>query len=81
MSFAWSHTTYAIWHNMIFNFEWKTDLKYFLAHADGAKRICAKDAWDMYHNTDRKFIRVYASSALGKNSYRKKRVKNWYDNK
>ena len=42
MSFAWGHTTYALWHGMVFNFENKWDLDYFLAHADGAVRISSK---------------------------------------
>lgn len=81
MGFAWSHTTYAKWHNIIFNFEYKRDLNYFLAHADGSERISAVDAWNEYHNTKNEFVRVYASNALGSNQERKKRVKDWYENR
>ena len=80
MGFAWSHTTYAEWHDIIFNFEYKRDLSYFLEHSD-AKRISAVDAWNKYHGTDREFIRVYASDALGANKDRKQRIKSWYENK
>lgn len=79
--FAWSHTTYAEWEGIIFNFEWKRDLDYFLNHAHGARRISAKEAWYKWNDTRREFIRVPASCALGSNQYRKKEVQRWYDNK
>ena len=73
MGFAWGHTTYAQWHGIIFNFEDKWDLDYFLAHADGAKRISAVDAWDSHKD----FIRVFSSRCLGRNDDRRKRIKEW----
>lgn len=75
MGFAWSHTTYAIWHDIIFNFEDRLDLDYFLAHADGAKRISAKEAWDSRKN----FIRIFSSRCLGANKDRSRRIKEWKD--
>lgn len=73
MGFAWSHTTYAVWHDMIFNFEDKWDLDYFLAQADGSKRLSAMDAW----KTHKDFIRIYSSRCLGANRERHKTIKEW----
>ena len=75
--FAWSRTTYAKWHNIIFNFEWKRDLDYFLAHAEGSERISAVDAW----KTEQDFVRVYASCTTGSSRDRKERIKKWYEDK
>lgn len=75
MGFAWSHTTYARYKDMIFNFEDKLDLDYFLAHAEGAKRISAAEAW----KSDKDFIRIFSSQCLGVNRDRRKRVKEWKD--
>lgn len=78
MGFAWSHTTYALWHELIFNFEDKWDLDYFLAHAEGSKRIFAVDAWKIKKD----FIRVFSSRSLGANKERQQRIKRWkHDNK
>lgn len=79
MAFAWSHTTYAEWHDIIFNFEWKRDLNYFLAHAKDAKRISAVDAWNKYHGTGREFVRVYCSDVPGRNRFRRFSIKKWYE--
>ena len=81
MAFAWSHTTYARWNGMIFNFEWKRDLDYFLAHAEGSKRICAFEAYAEVHNNDIEFIKVEASCRCGGNSSRKNEVNSWYANR
>ncbi len=75
MGFAWSHTTYAYWHGIIFNFEDKWDLDYFLAHADGSKRISSMEAW----KSGKDFIRVFSSRCLGRNDDRRKRIKEWKD--
>lgn len=75
MGFAWSHTTYAMWHGMIFNFEDKWDLDYFLAHAEDAKRISAAEAW----KSGKDFIRIFSSRCLGANRDRRKCVKEWKD--
>ena len=81
MGFAWSHTTYAEWNGIIFNFEWKRDLDYFLDNAEGAKRVSAVEAWDKIHGTNKDFIRVRASSCLGSNSERRQRINMWYQAK
>lgn len=78
MGFAWSHTTYAVWRGIIFNFEDKWDLDYFLAHAEESKRLSAVDAW----KSKKDFVRIFSSRSLGANKYRKQQVKEWkYDNK
>lgn len=77
--FAWSHTTYAIWHGIIFNFEHRQDRDYFIDHSE-AKVISAKEVYDMNYKT-RKLIQVPASVCIGTNQGRKKRVKDWYANK
>lgn len=74
MGFAWSHTTYAMWHGMIFNFEDKWDLDYFLAHAEDSVRISSVNAWK-YDNKN--FIRVFSSRCLGANRERHKTIKEW----
>lgn len=81
MGFAWSHTTYAEWKGIIFNFEWKRDLDYFLSHNKEARRISSVEAWSKIHETHKEFIRIKCSDALGANSYRKKEVRRWYANK
>lgn len=73
MGFAWSHTTYACYKDMIFNFEDKWDLDYFLAHAEGSKRISAVEAWKSGKN----FIRIYSSRCLGANRDRQQRIRKW----
>jgi len=75
MGFAWSHTTYAQYKDMIFNFEDKWDLDYFLAHAECSKRISATEAW----KSGKHFIRVYSSRCLGANKDRSQRIKRWKD--
>lgn len=75
MAFAWGHTTYAVWHDMIFNFEWKWDLDYFLAHAKGARRIRAIEAYA----SDKPFIKIEASCRR-RHSEREKEVRRWHDN-
>jgi hypothetical protein len=79
MGFAWGHTTYAKWQGMIFNFEDKWDLDYFLAHAEGAERISAVDAWkdETYNSKD--FIQVFSSRCLGADKCRAERIKRWKD--
>ena len=78
--FAWSHTTYAVWKGIIFNFEWQRDLKYFLAHANGAKRITAVDALRTYNKLKMNggIVRVCASCSIGANSYRKHIIDKWW---
>lgn len=76
MGFAWSHTTYAVWNGIVFNFEDKWDLDYFIAHADGSKRVSAVDAWGM--NKD--FVKVFSSRCLGRNEQRAKKIKEWHCN-
>lgn len=78
MGFAWGHTTYALWKGMIFNFEDKWDLDYFLAHADGAVRVSCVEAYDMVDC--RQFIKVFSSRCLGRNADRARRVKEWKKN-
>ena len=73
MGFAWSHTTYAKYKNMIFNFEDKWDLDYFLAHAEGSKRISAVEAW----KSGKDFIRIYSSRCLSASKDRSRRIKEW----
>lgn len=73
MGFAWSHTTYAKYKDMIFNFEDKWDLDYFLAHVEGSKRISAVEAWKSGKN----FIRIYSSRFLGANRDRQQRIRRW----
>ena len=75
MSFAWGHTTYALWHGMVFHFEDKWDLDYFLAHADGAVRISFNEAYDNFDC--RRFIKIFSSRALGRNKHRANKVKEW----
>ena len=78
MGFSWSHTTYAIWKDMLFNFEDKWDLDYFLAHAHGSKRISSQEAW----KSNKDFIRVFSSRCLSANKDRKQRIKEWkYEDK
>ena len=72
--FAWSHTTYAYWKGLLFHFEDKLDLDYFLAHAEGSERISAKRAYDNYN---RGFIRVFSSRRYGANKDRQQRIKRW----
>lgn len=79
MAFAWSHTTYAVWHDIIFNFEWKWDLDYFLAHAKDAKRIYAVEAYNRLFSEGKEFIKVEAS-CRNRHSDREKRVRSWHDN-
>lgn len=75
MSFAMSHTTYAKWHGIIFNFEWKWDLDYFLAHAEGSKRIRAVEAYA----SDQDIVKVEASCRCG--GLRAQRVRNHHDDR
>ena len=79
MSFAWGHTTYALWHGIIFNFEWKWDLDYFLAHAKDAKRILAVDAYNRRLSEGQDFVKVEAS-CRHRHSEREKEVRRWHDN-
>ena len=74
--FAWSHTTYAIWHGIVFNFEWKRDLDYFLAHAVGSERVFSSKVYKDYDWS--KIIKVEASCS--KKDSRYKEVMNWYVN-
>lgn len=77
MSFVWSHTTYARWRGMILNFEDAWDRDYFLAHAEGAERISAIEAWNDETYKSRDFIRVCSSRRLGQNKERARRIKAW----
>ena len=77
--FAWSRTTYAFWHGIVFNFEHKQDRDYFIDHSD-AEPISAKEVYDMDYKT-RRLIQVPASVTLGANKYRKKVIKDWHENK
>lgn len=74
MSFAWSHTTYAYWHGLIFNFEDKWDLDYFLAHSS-AERVSSNWAYKHYHVFPH--IRISSSRCLGSNAERKRQIKEW----
>lgn len=71
MGFAWSHTTYALWNGIIFNFEDKWDLDYFLAHAEGSCKLSANEAW----KTKKDFVKVFSSRSLGSNKDRANKVK------
>lgn len=73
MGFAWGHTTYAVWKGIVFNFEDKWDLDYFLAHAKGSKRLTFNQAWEL----NKEHIKIFSSRSLGANSDRKQRVKEW----
>ena len=73
MGFAWSRTTYAEWNGIIFNFEQSMDRDYFVHNMTGARKVSAKYAWD----TGKDFVRVYASSSLGANEFRKRKIKAW----
>ena len=77
MGFAWSHTTYAWYKDMIFNFEDRWDLDYFLTHAEGSKRISAVEAWKLHKELNKDFIRVFSSRCLGANKDRSQRIKDW----
>ena len=79
MGFAWGHTTYAYWHGIIFNFEDKWDLDYFLAHAEDSERISSADAWKNEAYKHRDFVRVFSSRCLGANKNRSERIKRWKD--
>lgn len=79
MGFAWSHTWWAEWRGILFNFEWKRDREYFIDHADGARVVYAQEAYNDPRYLDA--VRVYCSSCLGGNEYRKQEVRNWYANR
>lgn len=79
MSFAWSRTTYALWRGIVFNFEDKWGLDYFLAHAGGAKRVSCGEAHDLMYCE--RFVRVPSSRSLGVNVSRKQKVKQWKEDR
>ena len=81
MGFAWSHTTYAKWHGIIFNFEWKRDLEYFLVHAEESERIYAVEAYTEMFKHNAEFVKIEASCRQGSNENRKKEIKAWYANR
>lgn len=74
-----SRTHYAMWNNILFNFEYVRDCDYFVAHLKDAKRLTAKEAYE--HDGFLNRVKVYASDRLGANQERKKRIKKWYENK
>lgn len=73
-----SRTFYAIWHGIIFNFEYKRDKDYFIAHIKGAHHISAYDAYKSGKLS--KSIRV-TSSTIDRKTGRRERIKEWYENK
>lgn len=74
-----SRTWYAEYHGMLFNFEWRRDRDYFIAHSNGeAKVISSKDAYSN-ENWGKMKIRIYAS-CTDKTS-RRQRIKDWHANK
>lgn len=73
-----SRTHYALWHDIVFNFEYVRDRNYFIAHSKDAKILSAHDA---YKREVSNAIRVDASCKLGANKKRKQRINNWYVNK
>lgn len=74
-----SRTHYAVWNNILFNFEYVRDCDYFVAHLKDAKRLTAKEEYE--HDGFLNRVKVYASDRLGSNQDRKKRIKRWYENK
>ena len=72
-----SRTFYAVWRGIVFEFEAKRDRDYFIAH--GARYISAYDVYRLFHCHD--CVRVESSCKLGANAERKRRIKNWYENK
>lgn len=69
-----SRTWYAIWHGIIFNFEYKKDRDYFIVHGN-AEILSAKEVYNMRGFTN--CIKVNCSSSLGSNEYRKSEIKKW----
>ena len=76
-----SRTYYAEYHGIIFNFEYKRDRDYFVAHAKDAKIIAAKEAYDKNKLKFLGRIKVECSNRIGANPDRKRRIKEWYENK
>lgn len=74
-----TRTYYAEWKGVIYNFAYKRDRDYFLDHAYSSKYISSKQAYSGDYNID--FIQVPASCQLGANEERKRRIKEWYENK
>ena len=73
-----SRTHYALWHGIVFNFEYVRDRDYFVDNAKDAKVISAHQA---YHLGISNCVRVRASCALQSNNERRIRINKWYDNK
>ena len=69
-------TYYAEWKGMLFNFESVMDRNYFVAHLKDAKIVPSQKAYK--HDKFLDTIRVYASTALGANVGRKKRIRKWF---
>lgn len=81
MSFAWSHTRYVAWRGIVFNFEWQTDARYFIAHMPDARFITCNIAYDDYGYEH--IIRIPASSTLCYDPIhrdRQKRIRKWVKN-
>ena len=74
-----SRTFYAEWHGMLFNFEYKRDRDYFVAHSIDAKIVSAVNAYDKHKPSNKIMVRAF--DALGANKDRKIRVKNWHGDK
>ena len=72
-----SRTFYAICDDLIFNFEYKRDRDYFVAHMKDAKILSAHDYYKIEGFSFRT-IRVEASCKVGADKYRKKQVEDWY---
>ena len=72
-----SRTHYALWHDIVFNFEYVRDRDYFVANSKGAKILSAHDA---YKRGISNAVRVNASCRLSADKERKKRIDTWYDN-
>ena len=74
-----SRTFYAMYNDILFNFEYKRDRDYFVDNMDGAKRVSALVAYKSKKLLDA--IKVEASCKLGANVERKREINSWYENK
>ena len=73
-----SRCFYAKWKDIIFEFAYKRDRDYFIDNSD-AEYISSLDAYKQYPKDG--FVQVYPSCMIGANPDRKKRIKEWYENK
>ena len=72
-----SRTFYAMWNGMYFNFEYRRDRDYFVAHAEGAEKLAAADYYKI-KGSSLHCIKVYASCCIGSKHDRHKRVEEWF---